>query len=103
MFKRGIISIVFIIFLFPLLFSCSSGSGSSSSGGIQHIYEDSSDRVVQVSGIKIASNYIELVKEADVDLQYNISAVAQPQNAENKALHYTSSDPKLQKYHQMVL
>lgn len=95
MFKRGIISIVFIIFLFPLLFSCSSGSGSSSSGGIQHIYEDSSDRVVQVSGIKIASNYIELVKEADVDLQYNISAVAQPQNAENKALHYTSSDPKI--------
>lgn len=95
MFKRGIISIVFIIFLFPLLFSCSSGSGSSSSGGIQHIYEDSSDSAVQVSGIKIASNYIELVKETGVDLQYNISAVAQPQNAENKALHYTSSDPKI--------
>lgn len=95
MFKRGIIFIVLLSFLFPLLFSCSSGSGSSSSGGIQHIYEDSSDTAVQVSGIKIASNYIELVKEADVDLQYNISAVAQPQNAENKALHYTSSDPKI--------
>lgn len=95
MFKRGIIFIVLLSFLFPLLFSCSSGSGSSSSGGIQHIYGDSSDTAVQVSGIKIASNYIELVKEADVDLQYNISAVAQPQNAENKALHYTSSDPKI--------
>ena len=95
MFKRGIIFIVLLSFLFPLLFSCSSGSGSSSSGGIQHIYGDSVDSAVQVSGIKIASNYIELVKEAGVDLQYNISAVAQPQNAENKALHYTSSDPKI--------
>lgn len=95
MFKRGIIFIVLLSFLFPLLFSCSSGSGSSSSGGIQHIYGDSSDSAVQVSGIKIASNYIELVKEAGVDLQYNISAVAQPQNAENKALQYTSSDPKI--------
>ena len=72
MIKRGIVFIILLSFLFPLLFSCSSSSGNSSSGSVQHIYEDSSDSAVQVSGIKIASNYIELVKEAGVDLQYNI-------------------------------
>lgn len=95
MIKRGIVFIILLSFLFPLLFSCSSSSGNSSSGGVQHIYEDSSDSAVQVSGIKIASNYIELVKEAGVDLQYNISAVIQPENAENKTLHYTSSNPEI--------
>lgn len=95
MIKRGIVFIILLSFLFPLLLSCSSSSGNSSSGGVQHIYEDSSDSAVQVSGIKIASNYIELVKEAGVDLQYNISAVIQPENAENKTLHYTSSNPEI--------
>lgn len=95
MIKRGIVFIILLSFLFPLLFSCSSSSENSSSGGIQHIYEDSSDSAVQVSGIKIASNYIEFVKEAGVDLQYNISAVAQPENAENKTLQYTSSNPEI--------
>ena len=95
MIKRGIVFIILLSFLFPLLFSCSSSSGNSSSGSVQHIYEDSSDSAVQVSGIKIASNYIELVKEAGVDLQYNISAVIQPENAENKTLHYTSSNPDI--------
>lgn len=95
MIKRGIVFIILLSFLFPLLLSCSSSSENSSSGGIQHIYEDSSDSAVQVSGIKIASNYIELVKEAGVDLQYNISAVVQPENAENKTLHYTSSNPEI--------
>lgn len=95
MIKRGIVFIILLSFLFPLLFSCSSSSGNSSSGSVQHIYEDSSDSAVQVLGIKIASNYIELVKEAGVDLQYNISAVIQPENAENKTLHYTSSNPEI--------
>lgn len=95
MIKRGIVFIILLSFLFPLLFSCSSSSGNSSSSSVQHIYEDSSDSAVQVSGIKIASNYIELVKEAGVDLQYNISAVAQPENADNKTLHYTSSNPDI--------
>lgn len=96
MIKRGIVFIFLLSFLLPLLFSCSSSSENSSSGGIQHIYEDSSsDNAVQVSGIKIASNYIELVKEAGLDLQYNISAVVQPENAENKTLHYTSSNPDI--------
>lgn len=96
MIKRGIVFIILLSFLLPLLFSCSSSSENSSSGGIQHIYEDSSsDNAVQVSGIKIASNYIELVKEAGMDLQYNISAVIQPENAENKTLHYTSSNPDI--------
>lgn len=95
MIKRGIVFIILLSFLFPLLLSCSSSSENSSSGGIQHIYEDSSDNAVQVSGIKIASNYIELVKEDGVDLQYNISAVIQPENAENKTLQYTSSNPEI--------
>lgn len=96
MIKRDIVFIILLSFLFPLLFSCSSSSENKSSGGIQHIYEDSStDNAVKVSGIKIASNYIELVKEAGVDLQYNISAVVQPENAENKVLHYTSSNPEI--------
>lgn len=95
MIKRGIVFIILLSFLFPLLLSCSSSSENSSSGGVQHIYEDSSDNAVQVSGIKIAGNYIELVKEAGVDLQYNISAVIQPENAENKTLHYTSSNPEI--------
>ena len=88
MIKRGIVFIILLSFLFPLLLSCSSSSENSSSGGVQHIYEDSSDNAVQVSGIKIAGNYIELVKEAGVDLQYNISAVVQPENAENKTAIY---------------
>lgn len=95
MIKRGIVFIILLSFLFPLLLSCSSSSENSSSGGVQHIYEDSSDNAVQVSGIKIAGNYIELVKEAGVDLQYNISAVVQPENAENKTLQYTSSNPEI--------
>lgn len=95
MIKRGIVFIILLSFLFPLLLSCSSSSENSSSGGVQHIYEDSSDNAVQVSGIKIAGNYIELVKEDGVDLQYNISAVVQPENAENKTLQYTSSNPEI--------
>lgn len=93
MIKRGIV-FIFLLSLFPLLFSCSSSNESTSSGGIQHIYEESHEET-QVTGINIASNYIELVKEAGVDLHYNISAVVQPENADNKALLYTSSNPEI--------
>lgn len=93
MIKRGIV-FIFLLSLFPLLFSCSSSNESTSSGGIQHIYEESHEET-QVTGINIASNYIELVKEAGVDLHYNISAVVQPENADNKTLLYTSSNPEI--------
>lgn len=93
MIKRGIV-FIFLLSLFPLLFSCSSSNENTSSGGIQHIYEESHEET-QVTGINIASNYIELVKEAGVDLHYNISAVVQPENADNKALLYTSSNPEI--------
>lgn len=96
--KRGIVFILSLFLISSFIFSCSSSSENSSSGGIRHIYEDSSsDNAVQVSGIKIASNYIELTKEngGGTPLYYNISASAQPSSAENKALLYTSSDPKL--------
>lgn len=93
MIKRGIV-FIFLLSLFPLLFSCSSSDENSSSGGIKHIYEETPEDTA-VTGIKIASNYIELVKEAGVDLHYNISAVVQPENADNKTLLYTSSNPEI--------
>ncbi len=93
MIKRGIVFIFLLSFLFPLLLSCSNEKAGSS---VQHVYEENvENNAVQVAGIKIASNYIELVKEAGVDLQYNISAVVQPDNAENKTLLYTSSNPEV--------
>lgn len=93
MIKRGIVFIFLLSFLFPLLLSCSSEKAGSI---IQQISdENAGSNAEQVTGIKIASNYIELVKEAGVDLQYNISAVVQPENAENKTLLYTSSNPEV--------
>lgn len=90
MFKRGYVFIYyFILFLFPLLFFACSSSNSTSSVGT--IYEDSDPNVV-VTGINLASNYIELSKTKDTVLYYDISAVAEPSNALNKKLLYSSSD-----------
>ncbi len=91
--KRGIVFIFSLFFISFSLFSCSSSSENTSSGGIKHVYED--DTNARITGITIPSNYIELVKEDGVDLHYNISAFAEPRTAENKALHYTSSNPKI--------
>lgn len=94
MIKRGIV-FIFLLSLFPLLFSCTNSGESTSSGSIQHVYEEATEEGISVTGINIASNYIELVKEAGVDLHYNISAVVQPENADNKTLLYTSSNPEI--------
>lgn len=93
MFKRGYVFIFyFILILFPLLFSaCSSGSNSSSVGTI---YEDSDPNIV-ISGINVPGSYIELTKSQDSVLYYDISAVAEPSNAVNKTLLYSSSDSNI--------
>lgn len=93
MFKRGYVFIFyFILILFPLLFAaCSTDSNSSSVGTI---YEDSDPNVV-ITGISLPGNYIELTKSQDAVLHYDISAVAEPANAVNKKLLYSSSNPKI--------
>lgn len=95
--KRGIVFIFLLLFVSSFIFSCSSSSENKSSGGIRHIYEESEKNAAEVTGIKIAGNYIELAKEngGGTPLHYNIGASAQPSSAKNKALLYTSSDPEL--------
>lgn len=89
MFRRGF---VFIFILFSLLFSaCSSGSNSSSVGTI---YEDSNPNIV-ITGISLPGNYIELTKSQDAVLYYDISAVAEPSNAVDRKLLYSSSNPEI--------
>lgn len=93
MFKRGYVFIFyFILMLFPLLFAaCSTDSNSSSVGTI---YEDSDPNVV-ITGISLPGNYIELTKSQDAVLYYDISAVAEPANAVNRKLLYSSSNPEI--------
>lgn len=93
MFKRGYVFIFyFILTLFPLLFAaCSTDSNSSSVGTI---YEDSDPNVV-ITGISLPGNYIELTKSQDAVLYYDISAVAEPANAVNRKLLYSSSNPEI--------
>ena len=93
MFKRGYVFIFyFILMLFPLLFAaCSTDSNSSSVGTI---YEDSDPNVV-ITGISLPGNYIELTKSQDAVLYYDISAVAEPANAVNRTLLYSSSNPEI--------
>lgn len=93
MFKRGCVFIYyFILILFPLLFAaCSTDSNSSSVGTI---YEDSDPNVV-ITGISLPGNYIELTKSQDAVLYYDISAVAEPANAVNRKLLYSSSNPEI--------
>ena len=93
MFKRGYVFIFyFILILFPLLFAaCSTDSNSSSVGTI---YEDSDPNVV-ITGISLPGNYIELTKSQDAVLYYDISAVAEPANAVNRKLLYSSSNPEI--------
>lgn len=93
MFKRGFVFIYyFILILFPLLFAaCSTDSNSSSVGTI---YEDSDPNVV-ITGISLPGNYIELTKSQDAVLYYDISAVAEPANAVNRKLLYSSSNPEI--------
>lgn len=93
MFKRGYVFIFYFIFiLFPLLFAaCSTDSNSSSVGTI---YEDSDPNVV-ITGISLPGNYIELTKSQDAVLYYDISAVAEPANAVNRKLLYSSSNPEI--------
>lgn len=89
--KRGFV-FIYLLFLFPLLFAaCSSGNNTSSHGVI---YEESAPNEV-IKGIAVPSNYIELMKMANVDLTYDISAVAEPTNAVNKKLLYSSSNEKI--------
>ena len=93
MFKRGYVFIYyFILFLFPLLFFACSSSNSTSSVGT--IYEDSDPNVV-ITGISLPGNYIELTKSQDAVLYYDISAVAEPANAVNRKLLYSSSNPEI--------
>ncbi len=61
--KRGIVFIFLLLFVSSFIFSCSSSSENKSSGGIRHIYEESEKNAAEVTGIKIAGNYIELAKE----------------------------------------
>lgn len=93
MFKRGYVFIFyFVLTLFPLLFAaCSTDSNSSSVGTI---YEDSDPNVV-ITGISLPGNYIELTKSQDAVLYYDISAVAEPANAVNRKLLYSSSNPEI--------
>lgn len=94
MIKRGFI-FVFILFLFPLLFAACSTDSSSSVGVIHEYEKPTDDGNLHVTGIKVPSNYIELLKEKNTDLHYNISAVAQPAGVANNVLHYTSSNPEI--------
>lgn len=87
MIKRGFV-FVFILFLFPLLFAACSTDSSTSVGTI---YEDSEPNVV-ITGISLPANYIELTKSKDAVMHYDISAVAEPYNAVNKTLLYSSSN-----------
>ena len=56
--KRGIVFIFLLLFVSSFIFSCSSSSENKSSGGIRHIYEESEKNAAEVTGIKIAGNYI---------------------------------------------
>ncbi len=89
--KRGFVFIFSLLFLFPLLFTACS---SNDSGSTKVIYQDTKPNQV-VQGISIPSNYIELTKLANVDLLYDISAVAEPASAVNKKLIYTSSNSNI--------
>ena len=91
--KRGCVFIFyFILILFPLLLTaCSTDSNSSSVGTI---YEDSNPNIV-ITGISLPGNYIELTKSQDAVLYYDISAVAEPANAVDRKLLYSSSNPEI--------
>lgn len=93
MFKRGFVFIFyFILILFPLLLTACSTGGESSSVGT--IYEDSNPNIV-ITGISLPGNYIELTKSQDAVLYYDISAVAEPANAVDRKLLYSSSNPEI--------
>lgn len=91
MFKRGFV-FIFILFLFPLLFAACSTNGELGFGDT--VFENSDPNVV-ISGISLPGNYIELTKSKDAVLYYDISAVAEPSNAVNKKLLYSSSNPDI--------
>lgn len=93
MFKRGYVFIFLFCFNFISSFfaACSTDSNSSSVGTI---YEDSDPNVV-ITGISLPGNYIELTKSQDAVLYYDISAVAEPANAVNRKLLYSSSNPEI--------
>ena len=86
------------LFFYFLLWRVSSGNNTSSHGVI---YEESAPNEV-IKGIAVPSNYIELMKMANVDLTYDISAVAEPTNAVNKKLLIPPAMKKLQLWTEMV-
>lgn len=94
--KRGVVFIFSLFFISSFIFSCSSSSENGSSGGINYIYGEPEVSAKEVTGIKIAGNHIELLKEmGGGNLTYNIGASALPDDAENKALQYTSDNEDL--------
>lgn len=94
MFKKNFV-FLFILLLSSFFFAaCSENTKTVVKPG-DTIYMPSESQNIPVTGIRLSGNYIELGKEAGIDLYYKIGAVAEPAEATNPTLIYKVSDENI--------